>query len=78
MSQSNVERIVGRLVTDEGFRRRFAADPSGLLRELTEAGFELNGCELLALSALNVQALARLAEVIDPRLHKVDLCGGWR
>ena len=34
MSQSNVERIVGRLVTDEAFRRRFWENAGRALEEL--------------------------------------------
>lgn len=78
MSQSNVERVVGRLVTDEAFRRRFAADPSAVLRELTASGWELTECELRVLSAFDARIAARFARAIDPRIQKADLQGGGR
>lgn len=73
MSQVNVERVVGRLVTDDGFRRRFGEDPQGTLRELTASGLELNPCELHAIAALDAGRIARIAEALDPRIHKIDL-----
>lgn len=78
MSQSNVERVVGRLVTDEGFRRRFAESPATVLGELTANGMELTDCELRALSAFDVRVAARCAHAIDPRIQKADLQGGGR
>ena len=52
MSQANVERVIGRLVTDEAFRRRFAEGREALLRELVAQGFELTWCELEVLGEL--------------------------
>ena len=75
MTQANVERVIGRLVTDEGFRRRFVADPAGTLRELAESGVELTCCEQRALGCIDPTELARFAEVVDPRLQKTDLAG---
>lgn len=77
MSQCNVERVIGRLVTDDGFRRRFAQDPGATLRELVERGLELNACEERALAALDARRLARFAETLDPRIQKVEV-GGTR
>lgn len=76
MSQRNVERVIGRLATDEAFRRQFTTDPRATLREVIAAGVELNDCELGALSAIDREALGRFAEAIDPRLQKSDLHGG--
>jgi hypothetical protein len=76
MSQRNVERVIGRLVTDEAFRRQFVTDPSAVLGEITRAGVELNDCEVRALAAIDPQAVARFTESIDPRLQKSDLHGG--
>ena len=78
MSQSNVERVIGRLVTDEGFRRRFAADPAAVLSEVTASGWELTPCELHVLSALDAKVAARFARALDPRIQKADLQGGGR
>lgn len=71
MSQRNVERLIGKLATDEGYRRRFFADPAGALRELVEHGCELTAVEMQALLALDSDALESFAGVIDPRLQKV-------
>jgi hypothetical protein len=75
MSQTHVERVIGQLVTDEAFRRRFAHDPRTALLELAERGVQLNACETEALLHIDLRALARCADAIDPRLQKTDLRG---
>ncbi len=76
MSQRNVEQVIGRLITDEAFRRTFAADPLATLRAEGRAGLELNACELEALAAIDPRAVARFAAALDPRIRKADLRGG--
>ena len=78
MSQRDVERIVGRLVTDEGFRRRFWEDSLRALKELAEQGCELNPCEHRALQSMPKETVERFAESIDPRIQKSDLKGEER
>ncbi|HVS16490.1 MAG TPA: Os1348 family NHLP clan protein [Thermoanaerobaculia bacterium] len=73
MSQCHVERVIGRLVTDEGFRRRFAADPAAALEELAAAGVELNPCERHALLGLDSALVRWFADRLDPRIQKCDL-----
>ena len=75
MSQHNVERVIGRLLTDEGFRRRFLKDAQSTLAEVAANG-GLNPCELHALTALDRDLLSRFADLIDPRLQKTDLHEG--
>lgn len=76
MSQRSVERVIGKLVTDEAFRRRFAEDSDVALREMAQDGLELNHCERHALQSLDLEVLEELAGVIDPRLQKTDIEGG--
>ncbi len=76
MSQRNVERVVGRLVTDEGFRRRFWEDSTATLAELAEAGCELNPCERHALRSMTRKSVEEFVAAIDPRIQKSDLHGG--
>jgi len=73
MSQRNVERVIGRLVTDEAFRRRFATYPDAALAAVGAEGLELNDCERRALAAIDAEAIDRFASAIDARLHKTDL-----
>jgi hypothetical protein len=73
MSQCNVEKVIGRLVTDEGFRRRFAADPDAAVQRLVERGVQLNLCERRALTALDLERVALFAEGLDPCILKVEL-----
>ena len=75
MSQRNVERVIGRLVTDEGFRRRFFLDPVTTLRDLTLCGLELTLSEVRALASIDPRHVARFADAIDGRLLKTDLQG---
>ena len=76
MSQRNVENVIGRLVTDEGFRRRFTAAPRAALQELVARGVELNECELQALAAIDAGQLESFVETVAPSLQKVELQGG--
>lgn len=67
MSQEAVERILGRLITDEQFRR-LAADSLEVvcLRE----GFCLTPAELRLLSELEPQRIAELAGRLNPGLRR--------
>ena len=76
MSQRDVERVIGMLVTDEAFRSRFGRDPGSALRELAAIGLELTSCELQALAGIDRQSIDAFADALDPRIHKTDLRGG--
>jgi len=64
----NIETLIGRLVTDPQLRRRFAENPTAVLEELSERGFELTEVELEALAATDPEALRSLAGSLDRRL----------
>jgi hypothetical protein len=65
-----VERILGRLVTDEGFRDRFFTNPDGACLHI---GAELTGEELEALRRIPRPALADLSARIDDRICKLHI-----
>lgn len=73
MTQANVERVIGRLVTDERFRRRFTTDRQQLIDELLAQGIALNACERRALAALDGRRLHGFAEAIHPCIQKAEL-----
>jgi len=75
MSQRCVEQVIGRLVTDEAFRRRFADAPEAALLEFTRCGLELTGLERRALASIDLEQAAAFGERIDPRLQKAALLG---
>ncbi len=75
MSQANVERIVGRLVTDEDFRRAFHEEPERVVRSLADRGCELTRAEIDTLVALDPVTLEEFADSLDPRLQKASLRG---
>jgi hypothetical protein len=70
MSQRNVESVIGRLVTDEAFRRRFLENPLEVLGEVIENGLDLNECERRALASMDQRALQRFAAALDARIQK--------
>ncbi len=76
MSQVNVERVIGRLATDEMARRHFSRNPREALRMMRENGVDLTPSECRSLAALDPGELNRFAGAIDPRLQKTDLEGG--
>lgn len=73
MSQRTVEALIGRLVTDEAFRRRFTEGPATVIEELIGSGTSLTAVERQALLALDTTACEQFADRLDPRLQKVCL-----
>ena len=73
MTHRNVETLIGRLATDPFLRRRFADNPTALLRELTHHGFELTAVELEALASTDADAIRSFANALDRRIRRVEL-----
>jgi hypothetical protein len=73
MSQRSVEQVIGRLATDEEFRRRFDTDRGSVLADLIASGVELTLVETKALRDLDVSSCQRFARCLDPRLQKISL-----
>jgi len=71
MSQRNVEQVIGRIVTDEGLRRRFEKKPLEALFEIVASGVELSTLELQALASIDPSLAARFADALDPRIQKL-------
>ena len=76
MSQKNVELIIGKLATDEEFRRLFQADRERVIQGEMERGTELTRSEVAALLATDISVFDRVAETLDPRLQKASLRAG--
>ncbi len=70
MSQRAVERALGKLVTDDEFRRRFFHAPAEASRD---AGLDLTPGELEALARLPSSALARFSARVDDRIRRLPL-----
>lgn len=73
MSQRSVEQVIGRLATDEEFRRRFEEDRGAALAELITAGQQLTPVEQRAILDLDFSACKRFASCLDPRIQKASL-----
>ena len=73
MTQRSVEILIGKLVSDEGLRTGFLADPRRTVESFRLSGFDLNPLERQALQSLDPQALRMLADRLDPRLQKAAL-----
>jgi hypothetical protein len=75
MAQRSVELLIGRLVTDEGFRAVFLRNPAATLTQFIEWGHELTALEIAALEATDPGLWTRTAQHVDPRLQKASLLG---
>jgi hypothetical protein len=73
MSQRTVERVVGRLITDEEFRAQFARLPQQTLAALVEQGWELTEIEVDALVQTDTKLWSDGARRINPRLQRSSL-----
>ncbi len=70
MSQAAVEKVLGKLVTDESFRARFFTDPAATS---FAAGLVLSRAELDALSRIPAEALAAFGSCLDDRICRLPL-----
>ena len=70
MCQAAVERILGKLVTDETFRARFYRDPAAAS---FSAGLDLSKSELDAVSRLSVEAITEFSACLYDRICHLPL-----
>ena len=73
MSQRDVERTLGRMLTDASFRRDFFKDPA---RACVQAGVQLAAHELEALLRVPLHVLASLAGKLDDRICRLEIQTG--
>jgi hypothetical protein len=73
MSQRTIERVIGRLLTDEELRLKFTDAPKRTLAELSEQGWELSRLEYDALLAIEIGLWSEVAARIDSRLQRCSL-----
>jgi hypothetical protein len=67
MSQEAVERLLGRLLTDDAFRKRAALSIEGVCRE---AGYDLNTGELSAFNHDDLTRLDLVAQQLDRNIKR--------
>jgi hypothetical protein len=65
MSQTEIERVIGRAATDEAFRQALIDDARAACRE-----YSLTEDELDALEKLDAQSLLAFAGTLDKRISK--------
>jgi hypothetical protein len=70
--QRHIELLIGRLVTDEDFRREFRRDPRKALSEAEKWGIALTAIEVNALLATDQSLWERIALELDSRLQKAS------
>jgi hypothetical protein len=73
LAQRIIEILIGRLITDEQFRREFLEAPESTLVGLCDQGLELSRTEISALVNTDPTLWARTADRLDPRLQKASL-----
>ena len=70
--QRSIEILIGRLITDEDFRRAFQIDPLATLAAAAEWGLALSPLEVRALLATDHALWDRVADEVDDRLQKAS------
>jgi hypothetical protein len=70
MSQRGVERTLGKLVTDPGFRELFLREPAAAALAI---GVELTAEETAALLRIPPRALSELSTRLDDRICKLHI-----
>ena len=73
MSQRTVELVIGRLLTDEELRLRFAHEPLATLADFCERGFDITRGEIDALLQIEATVWGQTADRIHPRLQRSSL-----
>jgi hypothetical protein len=72
VAQRSIEILIGRLVSDEGFRSAFRTATTATLTGFVDSGHELTALEIAALRATPLDVWERAAERIDSRLQKAS------
>lgn len=72
----SVEILIGRLVTDDAFRKEYRRDPHATLAAVVQLGLELSASEARALIRTDQSLWDRVAGEIDPQLRKASLATG--
>ena len=70
MSQRGVQLVIGKLLTDVDFRRRFEAHAGECLAGLRQPGIHLNEREIAALVAMDPRVWSKIASQMDPGLER--------
>ena len=70
MSQEGIEGFLGRLLTDNGFRRRAL---SSVPDACTEAGYDVTAEELLAIRREDLVRIELIAERLDSRIKRLNM-----
>jgi hypothetical protein len=70
MSQRDVETLLGRLLTDGTFRRRFFSTPEEII---SKEPLQLIPRELQAVLAMDAREIERFAYRLDPRIVRADV-----
>jgi len=70
MSQKAVEGLLGRLITDRGFRRHFYDEP---VASCAQESLEVTPRELEALLRLNEMHIEELAKRLDPKIVRAGV-----
>jgi predicted DNA-binding protein (UPF0251 family) len=70
MAQKAVETLLGRLLTDEDFRRRFFDEPLAVCRQ---EALEVTSRELEAILAVDEVRFAQFAKQLDARIVRATL-----
>jgi hypothetical protein len=70
MSQRSVEKLLGRIITDDDFRRSFFPIRSGSFELAATHGLDLTSIERSALSSLRLRSFECLARTLDPRISR--------
>ena len=70
MCQAAVERVLGKLVTDESFRVRFFRDP---VAASFSVGLELSRAEIEALSRLPVDMIVQFGACLDGQICRLSV-----
>ena len=72
MPQLGVQLVIGKLLTDDEFRRRFERRPECLAR-LRDRGIDLSDAEIAALVEADPRVWSTMAALIDQRLRNTRL-----
>jgi len=70
MAQKAVETLLGRLLTDEDFRRRFFEEPAAVCRQ---EALDVTSRELEAILAVDEVRFAQFAKQLDARIVRATL-----